>query len=109
RAALPEGEIAAGLRAGVEMLMIDRIGRHDERADLPVIADRIAAGSIRPHQRIALAAQDDHMSTWTMGVSFFVGADRKLRDMAGQRCLREIEANMSAARATLLRDRQRQI
>ena len=52
-----EGEVARRRGAGVEVLVEPHVRRHDQRADLPLVALRLLA--LRPHQRIALAGQDD--------------------------------------------------
>src|SRR5207249_2969162 len=82
RAGIFERQIARRRLADVEMLMIDRVRRHDHGADLPVVAHRLLP-AVRPHQRVALAAQDDHMRAGRMRMRLLVGRDRKLRDVRG--------------------------
>jgi hypothetical protein len=102
-----EGEIARRCGAGVEMLMEPHVRRHDHGADLPLVIARLVA--FRPHQRIAFAGQDDHMGAGTVGVRLLVGTDRELRDVAVERALGEVEADVAAAGAAFLGCDQRQI
>ena len=102
-----EGEIARRRCAGVEVLVQPHVRRHDHGADLPLVVARLVA--LRPHQRIAFAGQDDHMCAGPVGVRLLVGADRELRDVAVERALGEVEADVAAAGAALLRRDQRQV
>ena len=95
-----EGEITRRRRPAIEMLVIGRVRWHDQGARLPVVA--LGLFTFLPHQRIALAGQDDHMRTGAVGMAFLVGADRELRDMARHGTLRHIEADVAAAGAALL-------
>src|SRR5215204_7767352 len=102
-----EGEVARRHRPGIEMLVEPGVGRDDQRAVLPIIAPRLLA--FRPHQRIALAREYDDMGAGTVRVRLLVGADRELRDVARDRTLRHIEADMAAAGTALLGGDQRQV
>ena len=102
-----EREIARGGRARVEVLVVPHVGRHDHGADLPIVALGLIA--LRPHERIALAAQNDHMGAGTMGMALLVGADGELGDVAVHRALRHVEANMATARAALFGGDERNI
>ena len=102
-----EGEIARRRRAGVEVLMQPHVRRHDHGADLPLVVARLVA--LRPHQRIAFAGEDDDMRARSVRVRLLVGADRELRDVAVERALGEVEADVAAAGAALLRRDQRQV
>ena len=102
-----EGKIATRRGAGVEMLMEPAVGWDDHGALLPVIAARLFA--LRPHQRVALAAHDDHVRPGTVAMRFLIGGDRELRDMAVHRALGHVEADVAAAGAALLGLDQRQV
>src|SRR4029450_12209302 len=95
-----EGEIARPRRPGVEVLMEPLVGRDDQRADLPVVALWLLA--FLPHQREALAGEDDHVRARAVAVRLLVGADRELRDVARHRAFRHIEADVATAGAALL-------
>ena len=102
-----EREIARRRLAGIEVLVEPHIRRDDERADLPVVALGLLA--FRPHQRIALAGQDDNVGARPVRMALLVGADRELRDVPVHRALGHGEADVPAARAALLGGDQRQI
>ena len=102
-----EGEIARRRRAGVEVLVQPHVRRHDHGADLPLVVARLVA--LRPHQRIALAGEDDDVGARPVRVRLLVGADRELGDMAVERGLGEVEADVAAAGAALLGGDQRQV
>ena len=87
--------------------MQPHVRRHDHGADLPLVVARLVA--LRPHQRIAFAGQDDDVRARPVGVRLLVGADRELRDVAVERALGEVEADVAAAGAALLRRDQRQV
>ena len=101
-----EGEIARRRRAGVEVLVEHPVRRHDQRADMPVEALRLLA--FMPHQREALAGQDDDVRARPVAVRLLVGADRELRDVA-RHAARHVEADVAAAGAALLGADQRQV
>src|SRR5436190_19042530 len=102
-----ESQIPRRCWPGVEMLMERCIRRHDQSPDLPVIALRCAA--FRPHQRVAFAAEYDHMSAGPMLVSFLICPDRELGDVTAERATRRVETDMAAAGAAPLRRPQREV
>src|SRR4030095_6976456 len=81
------------------MLMKPLIGRHDDAAGLPV--DALPWLPLRPENRVALAAEDDHVGAGAMLMTFFVGSYRKLRDMRAHGLLGEIKLHIRAALAAL--------
>ena len=102
-----EREIARGRRAGIEVLVVPHVRRHDHRAFAPVVALRLAA--LWPHQAEAFAREHDDVRARPMGVRLLIGANRELRDVAIHRPLRHREARMPAARAAFFRRKQWQV
>ncbi len=89
------------------MLVEPHVGRRDERAFAPLVALRLLA--LGPHEAEPLAAHHDHVRAGTVGMGFLVGAHRKLRDVAGHRAPRHVEADVAAPRAALLRRDERKV
>ena len=100
-------QIACRRRAGVEVLVVPKVGGDDHRALLPIVALRLFA--LGPHQTEAFATHDDDVGTRPVGVRFFVGANWKLRDVAIHAALGHREANMATACTSLLGRNEREI
>src|SRR5947208_9282094 len=81
------------------MLVEPLIGRHDDTAGFPV--DTLHRLPFRPKNRVALAAEYDHMSAGTMLVSLLVSTDGEFRDMRAHGLLGEIELHIRAALVSL--------
>src|SRR5262249_28847802 len=107
RRGMLEREITRRRRTRVEVLVEPRVGRHDHRSDLPVVAVRRVA--FRPHQGVALAAEHDDMRARSVRVRFLVGADGELRNVARNGAPRHIEPDVTAAGSALLGAYQRKI
>src|SRR6266542_5808590 len=81
------------------MLVKPLIGRDDDAAGFPV--DTLHRLSFRPKNRVALAAEYDHVSAGTMLVSLLVSTHGEFRDMRAHGLLGEIELHIRAALAAL--------
>src|SRR6266498_4860348 len=81
------------------MLVKPLIGRDDDAAGFPV--DTLHRLPFRPKNRVALAAEYDHVSAGTMLVSLLVSTHGEFRDMRAHGLLGEIELHIRAALAAL--------
>src|SRR4029453_13659371 len=80
---------------------------NNQWAGLPVEAARLLA--LWPHQRITLAREDDDVGARAVRMRLLVGADGELRDVAGDRSARHVEADVAAAGAAFLGGNERQV
>src|SRR3954469_23046952 len=90
-------EMARRFLAGNEVMMKPTLRRYEETAATPIKAHEFA--SRRPHQRIAFAAEHDHLRPRSMLVRFFVSARLDPHDVADHGVPREMETETAKADA----------
>src|SRR5207249_4114159 len=64
--------------------------------------DALGFFSLRPQDRIALTAENDHMRAWTVLVPFLISPDGEFRDMRAHSIFRQVELHVGAALAALV-------
>ena len=102
-----EGQVPRRLRARIEVLVIPHVRRCNQRARLPVVTRRRLP--LRPHQRIAFPGKKDDVRAWAVGVGFLVRRNRHLGNVAVERTLRHVEADVPSPGAPFLRFHEWQV
>src|SRR5581483_11507903 len=116
-AAVAKRELARFLIAGIEMLVEPAARRAEDAALAPVDLDALigVAGLIgpnprfrRPHERVALRAQDEQNRAALMEVRLVIASHRPLGNVADQRAAAHVEgSNLHAVALGLRRIDQR--
>src|SRR5207249_9630961 len=64
--------------------------------------DALGFFSLRPQDRIALTAENDHVRAWTVLVPLLISPDGEFRDMRTYGVFRQVELHVGAALAALV-------
>src|SRR6266542_774934 len=94
-------EVARRVVARVEVLVPPEARRHEERARLPVDLAHLAR-AVRPHERVALAAEHDHVVAGAVAMSLLVRADGEFGDVRDHRVVGELEPDVLAPGTALV-------
>src|SRR5205809_6288531 len=93
-------QVAGGRGAGVEMLVEPVVWGHQHAALLPGTDHALLA--LFPHDRVALAAEDDNAPAWSVTMGLLIGTRVEHRHMAEHLGLGKVNKHHTAARAPAL-------
>src|SRR5262245_11248612 len=90
-----ERDKSGGFGAWTKVLVVPVKGRHHEARRMPV--DPLRFGSFRPHERVAVAAENHDMRSGTMTMRFLVFPWRKGGKMGAHRIAGEFKKAVASA------------
>src|SRR5207249_11495146 len=79
----------------VEVLVEPHLGWHEHAAGTPI--DPLDGLAFLPHERIAMALQDQHVNSWSMTMGLLVGADGPAGAMRAHRPVDHCERGAESA------------